>query len=93
MNMNLDAIKKTLRAEKDAFVATVKALKAQLTDTEEGLLRVVGALNALEQKPGRSAVRNIRAATRSSKPCCTKSEVIAIVACLLKDNGQLSIPL
>jgi len=91
MSTKIDSIKKILREEKDAFVSAVKSLKTQLVAAEEDVSRVVIALNALEQKPRKTAThRRGHSAVRNNKPCCTKQEVVSILAGLLRDNGSLT---
>jgi len=92
MSSKIDSIKKILREEKDAFVAAAKSLRTQLVAAEEDVSRVVIALNALEKKPRKTAThRRGHSAVRNSKPCCTKQEVISILAGLLRDNGSLAV--
>ena len=49
------------------------------------LERIDSAIASLDGKPSRAK------SSRSSKPCCTKQEVIEIIEGLLRDNGQLTV--
>ncbi len=86
MSTKIDAIKKILREEKDAFVAVVKSLRTQLGVAEEDVSRVVTALNALEQKPAKKAVKKT-GPSGPKKPCPTKQETLVAIMEILDANG------
>lgn len=86
----LDTIKKSLREEKDSCVAEVKTLKAQLAVAEETVLKVVGALNALEERPARAGTRKSGSST-PNKPSPTKQATLSVILKILSENP--SVPL
>lgn len=62
----------------------IEGLSQARKEASEELERIDAALAALRAGSGKSRT------SRSTKPCCTKREVVDVVMQLLRDNGVLS---